>query len=268
MLDGTPPPDLVATAQDLLQTTATPVSEAPAYLDAPAAARLITQVLRNLDLPDWRVEVSDITAARMSVNGSLQRLRIRQGALFTPTEIRRLLVHEIGGHVLRWENSRRQPVPLAAIPFGCISPTEEGLALWLEEQAGVDSPELRRIYAARTVAVHLSQTQGVLSVARTLAPLVGVTQAAEIALRCKRGLTDPNAPGGWPKDWAYFGGAAMIRQLHDYDPGAVALLRGVKWSAEHLPACQALADEGLLEPCPPDIAHLKRRFEWEHDLNT
>jgi hypothetical protein len=252
LLDGTPPPDLVTAAWDVLRSPAELVREEPADIDAPAAAERIAQALRDLDLTGWWVQISDATAARMSVNGSVQRLRIRQGALFTQTEIRRLLVHEIGGHVLRWESSRRQPTPLAAIPIGCNSPTEEGLALWLEEQAGLNSPELRRIYAARTVAVHLSQTQGLLTVARALAPMVGVIQAAEIALRCKRGLTDPNAPGCWPKDWAYFGGAAMIRQLHDQDSQAVALLRGVKWSADHLPACQSLADEGLITPVPVD----------------
>lgn len=268
MLDGTPPPDLIATAWDVLQNSAEPVSEGPADIDAQAAAQLISQALQNLDLPDWRVEVSDATVARMSVNGSLQRLRIREGALFTQAEIRRLLVHEIGGHVLRWENSRRQPTPLAAIPIGCTSPTEEGLALWLEEQVGVASPELRKVYAARTVAVHLSQTRGILAVARTLAPLVGVPQASEIALRCKRGLTDPNAPGGWPKDWAYLGGSSMISQLNDHDSGAVGLLRGVKWSADHLPVCQSLADEGLLRSVPLDIAHLPRLFTGEQDQTT
>lgn len=255
-LDGTPPDDLVATARDLLHAASPSASEDPADLDAHAAAQRIGQALRNLDLPDWRVEISDATAARMSVNGSLQRIRIRQGTLFTEADIRRLLVHEIGGHVLRWENSRRQPAPLAAIPIGCTSPTEEGLALWLEEQSDVDSPELRRIYAARTIAVHLSQTQGILAVARTLASLVGATQAAEIALRCKRGMTDPNAPGGWPKDWAYFGGAAMVRQLYEHDPESLALLRGVKWSAEHLAVVQALAGEGLLTPIPSEAKRL------------
>ena len=257
MLDGTPPRELVTTALDVLHRSAESVSEEPSDINAQAAAQLIAQALHDLDLAAWRVEISDATAARMSVNGSLQRIRIRQGTLFTEAAIMRLVVHEVGGHVLRWENSRRQPTPLAAIPIGCTSPTEEGLALWLEEQMGLASPELRRVYAARTLAVHLSQTHGILAVARNLAPLVGSPQASEIAVRCKRGLTDPNAPGGWTKDWAYMGGSSMISQLNDHDPKAVDLLRGVKWSAEHLPVCQALAENGLITPAPFDSSVLR-----------
>jgi hypothetical protein len=157
----------------------------------------------------------------------------------------RLVVHEIGGHVLRWENARTQPEPLLSIPLGNTTATEEGLAVLLEEETGVIDDRQMSIYGARVIGVTLSLELGIVDVGRHLAGIVGPEAAAEIALRCKRGLPDPNQPGGPSKDHGYLTGYLTVRKL---DPSAVRMLRSVKWPTDRLPEIQHLAEQNLWMP--------------------
>lgn len=123
--------------------------------------------------------------------------------------IRRLLVHEVDVRVRRWEAARNQPEPLAAIPIARTVPTEEGLALWGEQQAGVLSPTVMRTYAARVVAVDHAAAHGILDVVRRLLDhgcprrMLSTPHCAPSAdCRTRR-------PGGSTKDWGYPGGGGL-----------------------------------------------------------
>lgn len=246
-LDGLPTESLVKRGREILDQPQTQSNDAAASLSAPGAAQRLAQALTNYGLSDWRVEVSESMTARMSVNGPQRRVRVRSSASFTEREVRRLLVHEIGGHVLRWVNSTRQREPLAALPFGATIPTEEGLALWNEVRFDLADRATQRVYAARVLAAHSARTQGILAVGREILPDVGPGKAAEIAMRAKRGLTDPNNPGGATKDWSYLGGLEVVTQLAHCRPDRHRLLQGVKWSMEHLDVVDDLAGDGLLQ---------------------
>lgn len=250
-LDGLPTDDLVAEAWTILSEDA-PEPAAKNGASAATATELaqrFEKALSNYGLDTWSVQVSPDMSARMSVNGPLRRIRVRHGANFSLREANRLLVHEIGGHVLRWENAARQPEPLALLPLGSTVPTEEGLALWCEYEAGLlDSPALRT-YAARTVAVNMAQTKGVLDIASTLTSHVDLPAAVEIAIRVKRGLRNPNSAGGMTKDWGYLGGLALIRSFAESNADGLNVLRGVKWSADHLALAMELhADDYIRTP--------------------
>lgn len=259
-LDGTPPPELVLLARGILSTPL-PIGNEVGDIGASAAAAAIQGALRNygLDTEHWYVEVSEAMTARMSVNGPLRRVRVRSDAVFTRSEVARLLAHEVGGHVLRWVNSSRQREPLAGMPLGATVPTEEGLALWQEVRFALTDPHVHRVYAARTIAADIARSEGILAVGRSILPLVGPRKAAEIAMRAKRGLRDPNAPGGATKDWGYLGGLQMITRLAQEQPDSLPLIQSVKWSAAHLDAVRELAGLGLIEVeqlLQPDMALL------------
>lgn len=191
----------------------------------------------------WQVKVSRSMAAKMSVSGPTNTVRIREGVEVSPLQARRLVVHEIGGHVLRWENSRRQEDPLLAVALGDTTPTEEGLAVLLEQEFGLHDVHQLRVYAARVLAVDLAQERGVIGVARHLAPLVGAASAAEIAVRVKRGLRDPNAPGGLTKDHGYLSGLLAVQGQR---PETIELLRSVKWPIDALADLAARRARGEL----------------------
>lgn len=243
-LDALPTKELVDYALSLLTGQASNPAAPEETMAAQELVHRFEAALDSYDLKGWHVQISSSMSAKMSVNGPLRRVRIRADATFGPMEVDRLLIHEIGGHVLRWENAARQPEPLSLLPLGPTVATEEGLALWAEQEAGLLDPTILRIYAARVLAVDLAQTQGILQVASTLNEYIDLTLAVEIAIRVKRGLLNPNNPGGLTKDWGYLGGLQKMNDLAKADPTGLHLLRGVKWSIQHLPLAKKLQSEG------------------------
>lgn len=110
---------------------------------------------------------------------------------------------------------------------------------------GVSDERQLRVYAARVIGVALSVDLGIIGVGRHLSEIVGPEAAAEIALRCKRGLPDPNQAGGPTKDHGYLSGFLIARSL---DPSTLRMLRSVKWPFERLPEIRHLAEQHLLIP--------------------
>jgi hypothetical protein len=241
---GLPQPVTLDRATALLATPATTDEELPT-----ATTRDLVDALRSVldryGFDRWTIEVADDMGARASVVGMRRRVRVRAGLQLTAGQVRRLVVHEVGGHVLRWENAWSQPEPLLALPLGEASATEEGLAVLLEEEFGVVDDRQLRLYAARVLAVHLAQDLGIVEVGRRLAGHVGTEAAAEIALRVKRGLVDPEAPGGPTKDHGYLTGCLAVREL---DQETVRLLRGTKWPLSLLPELRRLSGLGEMTP--------------------
>jgi hypothetical protein len=81
-----------------------------------------------------------------------------------------------------------------------------------------------------------------------VAPYVGIKAGAEIAVRTKRGLLDPNAPGGQTKDWGYLAGLLAMSDLAVSDPGGLRLMAGVKWPLEDADLVTQLARKGRVLP--------------------
>jgi hypothetical protein len=51
------------------------------------------------------------------------------------------------------------------------------------------------------------------------------------------------------KDWGYLGGLALIRRLTDSNAAGLNILRGIKWSADHLALAMELhADDHIRTP--------------------
>lgn len=239
-VNGIPSEALLSDARAIL--AAEPPAVSPADVPAAELQGRIRTALQNYGLDQWSVQLHENMAARVSVNGSLQRLRIRTGATFTRHDIDRLLVHEIGGHVLRWANAETQPEALAMVALGDNpNETEEGLAAALEGMFRLHDPAVLRTYACRVIAVHEAQTQGVISVARRLLDHVPVSQAVELALRVKRGLVDPNLPGGATKDYGYLAG---LRRIEELPVDSLATLHSTKWALELLPLARQLVARG------------------------
>jgi hypothetical protein len=241
---GLPTPATLARATAMLAGPVTADENAPT-----ATTHDLVQALQSAldayELDSWAVEVEPDMGARAAIAGTRRLVRVRSGLALTTGQVRRLVVHEVGGHVLRWENAWRQPEPLLAVPLGDATSTEEGLAVLLEEECGVIDDQQLRLYAARVMAVQLAQEHGIVDVGRGLAEYVDVGAAAEIALRVKRGLPDPNVPGGPTKDHGYLTGYLAARQL---EPESVRLLRGAKWPLALMPELRRLADLGTMTP--------------------
>lgn len=242
---GMPDLGLIDRARTILETSQE-VEHSPAMVPDTYLVERTIAALETHEISGWSVELSASMGARMSVNGARRRVRVRSGTRFTVRDVDRLLVHEVGGHVMRWVNADDQEEPLAALALGSTVLTEEGLALWMEDHHGLLAPTSLRTYACRVLAVDLSSRAGIYDVARTLTEFLSLTEAAELAVRVKRGMRNPDCPGGLAKDWGYLGGLIAMNELYDADPEGHALLRGVKWSVSHLSLAKQLASQGKL----------------------
>lgn len=196
-------------------------------LDAEAAARVFTNVLRDNGLDDWTVRLDPEMAAGMAVLSARRLVSIRPDVQVPAETLLRLAVHEIGTHVFRWENARRGAA-LLCLQLSGHSGTEEGFATWHEMNA-VPGAVLHRRFPLRVVAVDAALRGGFVEVVRELTAFTEVRSAFEIAVRAKRGLIDTAAPGGFVKDHVYLGGLREVERYLAAAPGDYDLLMSSKW---------------------------------------
>lgn len=218
----------------------------PKTENAAAVIQAMQEALNFFQLSDWKIDQVTNNSAKASVLDTKKLVKIRDDILLSVKDKERLVVHEIGGHVLRWVNARNQPEPLASFSLGATVATEEGLAVLGEEEHGYQDLATLRTYAIRVLGVDAGQRMGLVDLAFYLNQFLEAEKAAELAFRLRRGLSDPKSFGGWTKDHGYLSGLLRLRELPTAD---ISLLRGVKWPMEALPLIRKLhAEEKLQHP--------------------
>lgn len=241
---GGPDSSTLAFAAELL--AADPADDEETYGAADLAA-LVKAALASHHLHDWRVEITT-RLAKISVRAIRKTVYIRRDARFSEREAACLATHEVEGHVLRAANAFVQPDPVARIALGDSRPTEEGIAAWLERSLDSTFPNRWRIFAARALAVDLAYNAGASSIVQALQPHLGWQDSATVALRVKRGLSDPEQPGGYTKDHAYLSGLTQITAHLSQHPSDLVALMATKWPLQLLDHTRTLIDTGHLHP--------------------
>ena len=84
---------------------------------------------------------------------SFGRLLIPESATFRADRVEPLLHHEVGTHVVTYQNGARQPLKLLTIGLPGYDETQEGLAVLAEYLTGGLDPRRLRVLAARVVAI-------------------------------------------------------------------------------------------------------------------
>ncbi|MDP7422946.1 MAG: DUF1704 domain-containing protein [bacterium] len=141
---------LYAYAREILSR---PIEDGERTLDiSPTEAKTIFEkYLKQLQLDDWRVELSPRFITSVIV--SRRTIALSRHRFFSSHEIERLVIHEIGVHVIRAANGFRQPYGIFSIGTPWYESTEEGTAVYIENQAGMIDESVMRNYAGRVVAV-------------------------------------------------------------------------------------------------------------------
>ena len=128
--------------------------------------------------------------------------------LFGEREADRLAVHEVYGHLVSAFNGRTQVLGILAIGTAGSYATQEGVAIHLEERAGLLDPSRRRTLAARllvTQAMHSGASFG--EVAKSLVREHGFHPSEAIAL-CERSFRG----GGVARDAVYLRSWLQVRR--------------------------------------------------------
>lgn len=163
---------------------------------------------------------------------------------FGSRESLRFAVHEVLGHAVAAANAREQPIRIFEVGTAGSFRAQEGLALWLEEQAGVLDAYRLRIIAARVLAtdrMHSGAAFG--ETARWLHREHGLSahDAISITERAYRG-------GGVARDAGYLAGWLAVRSALARGTTTIDELRAGRIGlhvAEQLPT---LIELGLARP--------------------
>ncbi len=164
--------------------------------------------------------------------------------LFGAREAVRLAVHEVLGHLVASANGRAQPLRLFELGTAGSFADQEGLSIWLEEQAGVLDGYRARILAARVLSAH--RMHGGSRFGETARELMrdhgfSAVDAVALAERAFRG-------GGVARDVGYlFGWLRVRRALSDEEVTVDELRSGKVGLADAVPM-RALAAQGLVRP--------------------
>jgi uncharacterized protein (TIGR02421 family) len=192
--------------------------------------------------PDFpvRVEVRDDISELMV---SFGRLLIPESAAFRADRVEPLLHHEVGTHVVTYQNGARQPLTLLTIGLPGYDETQEGLAVLAEYLTGGLDPRRLRVLAARVVAVGMMLDGATfLDIFESLRAdhSIPTRTAWSIAIRVVVG-------GGSVKDAIYLRGISRILDALAEGSRLDVLLVG-KLALDHIPLVQDLLDREVLQP--------------------
>ena len=255
-LYGAVAPPLARAAVELLETIppqapSTQTVTAGAFAEA---ARAEFERYRAV-YPDFpvRVEVRDDISELMV---SFGRLLIPESAAFRADRVDPLLHHEVGTHVVTYQNGARQPLTLLTIGLPGYDETQEGLAVLAEYLTGGLDPRRLRVLAARVVAVgQMLDGAGFLDIFESLRAdhRIPARTAWSIAIRVVVG-------GGSVKDAIYLRGITRILDALAEGSSLDVLLVG-KLALDHIPLVQDLLDREVLHAAvgPAALAGRPRR---------
>ena len=242
-LYGTPSRSLVHKARQILEHTRRQPPTQKNYT-ASQLKRIFEQELQKYGFIGWDV-ILKRTVSRVAVSPSKRRVVIKDNAQFSTTDVKSLLAHEIGVHVLRAMNGYRQHYQIFgtnAIP-GYLA-TEEGLAAVHEQKAGCLTKNRLRRYAGRVIASATALKTGFRGVYNELLKYdFTPKEAFALTVRAKRGLKDTSAPGGLIKDHVYLEGKLKLDDFV-YHGGKLAPLYAGKIGLEHI----GLVQQGIIQP--------------------
>ena len=185
---------------------------------------------------DVRDDVSELMV-------SFGRLIIPATAAIRADRVQPLLHHEVGTHVVTYQNGARQPLKLLTIGLPGYDETQEGLAVLAEYLTGGLDPRRLRVLAARVVAIaELLDGAAFLEIFDLLRSeyRIPTRTAWSIAIRVVVG-------GGSVKDAIYLRG--IIRILEALAEGiSLDVLFVGKLALDHIPLIQDLLDRRVLQP--------------------
>jgi uncharacterized protein (TIGR02421 family) len=196
---------------------------------------------------------------------SFGRLLIGANASLRGQRVEALIQHEVGTHVVTFENARAQPLRLLSVGLPGYDETQEGLAVLAEYVTGGLDPLRLRLLAARVIAVRrLIDGADFMDIFRELHEELGFAPRVSwsVTIRVARS-------GGLTKDVIYLRGIVRLLEFLA-DRGRLDPLFLGKMSLDHVPLIEELLQGGILRPArvhprwlelPGSEERLQRVFE-------
>lgn len=207
---------------------------------ARSAAAILRSVARDVAL-DVQIRVEPRLAAAAATGERTVFLAARR---FGVREVHRLAAHEVLGHLVAAANGRAQPLRLLELGTAESFADQEGVALVLEELAGVFDGSRLRTLAARvfaTDAMHEGARFGEVVRALMRAHGLAALEAVTTAERAFRG-------GGVARDVGYLVGWLRVRNALRRGEATLDELRMGRVSVTAVPELRRLLRAGFVRP--------------------
>jgi hypothetical protein len=182
--------------------------------------KVFNTAFEMLGLEDWSVAPSkNISKNAIKVGIKGKKVYVYPNIIRSEFKIKKLLVHEIGTHVLRSYNGFKTGFPA----FGNANVSsyldiEEGLATWNEESMGYLTDKWLKTKAGMTWAIYLGEKLSFRQLYNALSGTFLKYSSWDITYRVKRGLGDTSYPGIYAKDIVYFRGFRKVKRILEKDP--------------------------------------------------
>ncbi|WP_112239194.1 flavohemoglobin expression-modulating QEGLA motif protein [Kribbella monticola] len=236
-------PTLVSAAEELLELIP-PQAASTSSVTAGAFAQAAREEFDRYRAvyPDFPADV-EVREDVSELMVSFGRLLIPESAAIRKDRVEPLLHHEVGTHVVTYQNGARQPLTLLTIGLPGYDETQEGLAVLAEYLTGGLDPRRLRVLAARVVAIdRLLDGAEFLEIFESLRAQyrMPTRTAWSIATRVVVG-------GGSVKDAIYLRGITRILDILA-EGGSLDVLFVGKLAVDHIPLIQDLLDREVLSP--------------------
>ena len=190
-----------------------PTDESP-ELDLKRATEVLEAFLQQKNLAHWKIKVVEDTVADIQITRE-NSILLKKGALFKENRLRALLVHEIGTHVFRFENGKVQPFRILERGTANYLRTEEGLAIWNQNQLHLDLGEKFLTPALLVVAIYMAEKMDFSDLFQFLKTTHNLSDdlAWKLCVKSKRGLRNTKKQVAFTKDCIYFKGNQAVERF-------------------------------------------------------
>ena len=212
-LYGKPTPSMVKRAEEQVKQMPKTFPEPGKVLSTKAAKKEFERAIEEYGLKGWRVKIKEDMVSD-AIAGKENSILIREGAKFTADRLKGTIAHELETHAFTAMNGATQPYRIFQRGLADYLTTEEGLAVYNQEQTE-SSETVKKYWAASSViGINAALKKSFSEVYKLIMKLgFGADRAWMVALKAKRGMSDTSKSGAFTKDFVYFKGFEMVSKF-------------------------------------------------------
>lgn len=182
--------------------------------DTKKTIEILNTFLKKHQLSHWKIKILEDSVADIQVT-KRDSILLKKGSKFQENRLQALLVHEIGTHVFRFENGKRQPLRILERGTAGYLKTEEGLAIWNQNNLNLELGEKSLTPAYLIVAIYMAGKMNFVDLFHYLKNTFDLTDdlAWKLCVKSKRGLKNTDLKTAFTKDSVYFSGLREVERF-------------------------------------------------------
>jgi hypothetical protein len=182
-------------------------------------AKIIIEAFLKKKRLSYKVSKKETAGSKFSVNIRTKEILINPNHPFSSNSLKRLIAHEIEGHIYRYENGLNQPYKIFSRGLSRETlETEEGLAVYVEQQQGINIDSQLKEYSGRVLAISTAMKHTFHETFIELRKYFSDEDAFNITVRAKRGVYKQDQGGAFTKDALYLKGMLLVKEFLTKQP--------------------------------------------------